>query len=102
LFRQEQRSLLREEQSEMRALFTVEHQGHSGFLMYEASYYKRDADVVYYCDIPGVTSTLLADGYKQEPPFYIEEEVWRYKPERTQPSGDDEAHVSRLIRPHQL
>jgi len=83
LYREERQSLIFEERSEVRGLFEVEHDGKTGFLRYDAEFYKRDATVTYFCDVPGVTIDTLANGFQQEPPFYIDEEVWSHEPAST-------------------
>lgn len=95
IYRQEQKSLLRAEKSEMRALFEIEHNGHVGNLRYDADYDKRDFDSAIYCDIPGVTTDTFANEGPSDG-FYIDEEVWQHEPEYTHETPEIKEEIIRL------
>ena len=60
VYRNTQKSILCDERSELIALFGVEHDGHQGHLLYEATFDKRDTDSQCYCDIESVTKDTIA------------------------------------------
>ena len=60
VYRNTQKSILCDERSELIALFSVEHDGHQGHLLYEATFDKRDTDSQCYCDIESVTKDTIA------------------------------------------
>ena len=63
VYRNTQRSILRDERSELIALFEVEHEGQKGHLLYEATFVNLDTDSQCFCDIESVTiETIANDG----------------------------------------
>ncbi len=99
LFLKEQRSLISEESSEVRGLFEVKHKGKVGLLRYDASFYKRDADVTMYCDIPGVDADTFVNGEDEEGgDFFIDEEIWNHTPESTELTPDIQEQITRLTK----
>ena len=61
VYRNTQKSILRDERSELIALFGVEHEGQKGHLLYEATFDKRDTDSQCYCNIESVTKDTIAN-----------------------------------------
>ncbi len=95
LYRQQQQSLINDERSEVVGLFEVEHDGNTGLLLYEAEFIKRDADTTTYTDLPGVDADTVAYGFQQDPPFYLDEEVWNHEPETTEQTDE----IRKLMQP---
>ena len=79
IYRNTQKSILCDERSEMLALFSVEHDGHQGHLLYEATFYKRDTDSECYCNIESVTKDTIANDGAVVDALNID--VWKMKPE---------------------
>ena len=79
VYKDTQKSILCDERSELLALFSVEHEGKKGHLLYEATFDKRDTDSVCYCDIESVTiETIANDGAVVDA---LNNNVWEMEPE---------------------
>ena len=88
VYRDTQKSILCDERSELLALFSVEHDGHQGHLLYEATFDKRDTDSQCYCDIESVTKDTIAyDGAVVDA---LNIDVWKMKPEYTKDTATDD------------
>ena len=79
VYRNTQKSILRDERSELIALFGVEHEGQKGHLLYEATFDKRDTDSQCFCDIESVTKDTIANDGAVVDALNID--VWKMKPE---------------------
>ena len=77
LYREEQRSLLCEEQSEVRTVFAIVHDLVIGHLRIDSYFNKRDADETYFCDVPGVTAEFIANS---DWSWKLSDEMWKEKP----------------------
>lgn len=83
----------------MRGLFEVTHKGVNGLLRYDAQFYKRDADVTMYCDIPGVDVDTFAECEDEEGnSFFIDEDIWQHKPETVVPTPAVQEQITRLTK----
>jgi hypothetical protein len=96
LYRQQQQSLINCERCEMLALFEIEHNGHTGRMLYEAEFHKRDAEETVYTDVPGIDGDTIAYGFRQDPPFYLQEAVWQHEPEATEQTDEVKAKIGNL------
>ena len=79
VYRNTQKSILRDERSELIALFGVEHEGQKGHLLYEATFDKRDTDSECYCNIESVTKDTIANDGDIVDVLNID--VWKMEPE---------------------
>lgn len=88
IYKDTRKSILRDEQTELLALFSVEHDGHQGHLLYEATFYKRDTDSQCYCDIESVTKDTIA--YDDAIVDALNIDIWKMVPEYTKDTATDD------------
>lgn len=99
LYLQQQSSLISEEGSEFRGLFEVTHKGVNGLLRYDAHFYKRDADVTIYCDIPGVDADTFAECMDEDGnDFFLDTDIWQHTPETVVPTPAIQEQITRLTK----
>jgi len=91
--RQEQGQLLNSDICELRALIEIEHEGHTGFLRIDKTYYKRDAETEYFSNVPGVTPEYI-DGSEWR--TTLDDKMWLMTPEATVPTPEITAIIEEL------